>query len=87
MEKGDVEGALQAYRTAEEMYPGNLEIRYWCAVSLVNVGRVDKALPIFRGIFGRDPNWLTLTRRLPGVDLLKASNEDLQRILAQGAQQ
>jgi uncharacterized Ntn-hydrolase superfamily protein len=86
IEKGDVEGALKAYRTAEIMFPDNLEMQYWHAVSLVNVGRVDGALPMFRSIFAQDANWLALTERLPGVGLMKASDEDLGRILAQGAE-
>jgi uncharacterized Ntn-hydrolase superfamily protein len=84
MERGDVEGALEAYRTAEAMFPENLEMRYWHAISLANVGRIDEALPIFGDLFSKDENWLTLTRRLPGVDLLKVGERDLERILAQG---
>jgi uncharacterized Ntn-hydrolase superfamily protein len=84
MEAGDVQGALQAYQAAEAMFPGNLEMQYWHAVSLVNAGRVSEAMPLFHAIFARDPNWRTLTERLPGVDLLDVSDEDLGRILAQG---
>jgi uncharacterized Ntn-hydrolase superfamily protein len=81
IENGDVEGALVSYRTAEAMFPDNLEMKYWHAVSLVNVGRVDEALPLLHEVFQRDPNWRTLTERLPGVDLLDVSPEVLARIL------
>jgi uncharacterized Ntn-hydrolase superfamily protein len=81
LERGDVEGALNAYRTAEEMFPGNLEMRYWHAVSLANVGRVDEALPLFASIFNQDPNWRTLTERLPAVGVLEVSEAELERIL------
>jgi predicted Zn-dependent protease len=84
MEAGDVAGALQAYQAAEAMFPDNLEMQYWHAVSLVNGGRVSEALPLFDAIFARDPNWRTLTERLPGVGLLHVSDEELTRILAQG---
>jgi uncharacterized Ntn-hydrolase superfamily protein len=86
LEGGDVEAALDAYRTAQAMFPDNLEMKYWHAVSLANVGRLDKALPLFAEVFSQDPNWRALTDRLPRVDLLSVSGEDLQRIVAQGGQ-
>jgi uncharacterized Ntn-hydrolase superfamily protein len=81
LEQGDVEGALAAYSAAEVMFPDNLEMQYWHAVSLVNVGRIEEALPMFAAIFNQDPNWRTLTGRLPGVDVLDVGEEDLERIL------
>jgi uncharacterized Ntn-hydrolase superfamily protein len=84
IEAGDVEGALAAYRTAQEMYPGNLEMCYWHAISLANLGRIEEALPMFAAIFCRDPNWRTLTGRLPSVGLLEVSPKVLATILAQG---
>ena len=84
VEAGDVPGALESYRSAEAMCPENLEMQYWHAVSLANLGRVEEALPIFRAVFSRDPNWRTLTARLPGVGLLSAGEEGLTRILGQG---
>lgn len=83
MEKNDVETALREYGRAEKLVPGNLEMKYWHAVSLANAGRLEQALPIFENIFAQDRNWWTLTRRLPEVELLTASPGDLQRILAQ----
>jgi uncharacterized Ntn-hydrolase superfamily protein len=84
LEAGDVEGALAAYRTAQEMFPDNLEMRYWHAISLANLGRVDEALPMLAAIFVQDPNWRTLTGRLPAVGLLDVSEADLARIVAAG---
>jgi uncharacterized Ntn-hydrolase superfamily protein len=83
IEKNDVQGALKAYGTAEEMFPDNLEMKYWHAVSLVNVGLVDEALPLFKEIFTKDKNWHELTKRLPGVGLLKVDEKNLDRILSQ----
>lgn len=82
IEKNDIQGALKAYGAAEEMFPDNLEMKYWHAVSLANVGMVEESLPIFKSIFEKDQNWLTLTKRLPGVGLLNVSNKDLKRILS-----
>ena len=81
IEKNDVDGALKAYRTAEAMFPDNLEMKFWHAVSLANIGMVKESLPIFKVIFEQDQNWLILSKRLPGVGLLNVSDEDLQRIL------
>lgn len=82
IEKNDVQGALTAYAAAEEMFPDNLEMKYWHAVSLANVGMVNESLPIFKIMFEQDENWRILTQRLPGVDLLKVSDKDLQKILS-----
>ena len=82
IEKNDVQGALKAYGAAEEMFPDNLEMKYWHAVSLANVGMTDDALPIFKQIFKKDKNWRVLTKRLPGVGLLKVSKQDMNRILS-----
>jgi uncharacterized Ntn-hydrolase superfamily protein len=83
LEKNDVQGALAAYRTAEEIYPANPEIAYWHAISLANAGRVEQALPKFKKIFARDNNWLLMTQRLPEAGLLNVSQQDLESILSQ----
>jgi uncharacterized Ntn-hydrolase superfamily protein len=81
LEHGDVEGALDAYRTAESMFPDNLEMRYWHAICLANVGRVEEALPMFVSIFAQDPNWRALTERLPDVGVLEVGAEELKKVL------
>lgn len=81
VERKDDAGALREYGAAEAMFPDNLEMKFWHAVALVNMGRTDEALPLFRQIFARDPNWATLLPRLPGVSLLKADQAVLDRIL------
>jgi len=82
VEKNDVEGALREYSTAERMLPDNIEMKYWHAVALVNVGRLDESLPIFKAVFTADPNWIELTRRLPKVDLLHVDDKGMKKILA-----
>lgn len=82
IEHGDEEGALREYSTAEKIMPGDdTEMKYWHAVSLVNIGRLADALPLFKEVFRADPNWKTLTPRLFPVGLLKVSEEDLKKIL------
>ncbi|MBI1805552.1 MAG: DUF1028 domain-containing protein [Ignavibacteria bacterium] len=82
VEKSDVEGALREYGTAETMMPENLEMKYWHAVALVNVGKLQESLPIFKTVFDADPNWAELTPRLPKVDLLKVDEAALNKILS-----
>lgn len=83
IEKNDVDGALREYGAAEAMFPDNLEMTYWHAVALVNVGRLDESLPLFKKVFTGDPNWAELTPRLPKVGLISVDERGLQRILAQ----
>ena len=80
MEKADRAGALKAYSAAQLLCPDNIEMRYWHAISLVNMGMTEKALPIFREVFTAEGNWLILTDRLSAVGMLTASEEDLGRI-------
>ena len=81
IEKGEIETALKEYEAAESMFPENLEMKYWHAVSLVSVGKVDEALPLFKEVFAKDPHWKELTPRLPGVGLLPADTNVLDRIM------
>lgn len=81
-EKKDNEGALREYGAAEKLVPGNLEMIYWHAVALVNMGRVDESLSLFRKVFAGDPNWRTLTLRLPKSGLLPDDPKLIDRIVS-----
>lgn len=81
MEEGDMKLALEEYSAAEKMFPDNLEMKYWKAVTLSNNGRLDEALPIFKTVFSKDENWRELTKRLPDSDLLNLPESDVQTIL------
>jgi uncharacterized Ntn-hydrolase superfamily protein len=82
VEKKDNEGALREYSAAEKLVPGNAEMIYWHAVALVNMGRVDESLPLFRKVFAMDRNWLTLTPRLPKSGLLPNDPKIINRIVS-----
>lgn len=82
IENGDVDAALISYGAAEELFPENEEMQYWHAVSLVNAGRLNDALPIFKKVFDRNTDWKELTSRIVQVGILKLSTDDLQRILS-----
>ncbi len=82
IEKGDMELAMKEYSTAEEMFPENLEMKFWHAVTLAGSGKVDEALPLFKEVFIKDENWRTLTPRLVPIGLLTVSEEDLNKIIS-----
>jgi uncharacterized Ntn-hydrolase superfamily protein len=81
VETGDMATALKEYGSAEQMFPGNLEMKYWKAVALANNQRLSEALPIFREVFAADVNWKELTRRLPVSGLLNLPEDELNNIL------
>jgi uncharacterized Ntn-hydrolase superfamily protein len=81
VEKKDNEGALREYGAAEKLVPDNAEMIYWHAVALVNMGRVEESLPLFRKVFVMDKNWAELTPRLSKVGLLPDDSKMIERIL------
>ena len=82
VEKKDNEGALREYSAAEKLVPDNAEMIYWHAVALVNMGRVDESLPLFRKVFAMDRNWVILTPRLPKSGLLPDDAKVIERIVS-----
>ncbi|MDL1875671.1 DUF1028 domain-containing protein [Cytophagia bacterium CHB2] len=81
VEHNDMEKALAEYGAAQKMMPDNLEMAYWTATSLVNAGRLEESLPLFKKVFAGDPNWAELTPRLPGVGLLNVDEAGMKKIL------
>jgi uncharacterized Ntn-hydrolase superfamily protein len=77
-----VEEALQEYRAAAEMSPDIVELPFWHAVTLADMGRVEEALPIFQDVFAKNADWAKLLTRLPPAGLLRDDAEMIQRILA-----
>lgn len=81
VEKNDMATAMNEYNAAMKMFPANLEMQYWTAVTLANNKEMQKAIPVFKKVFAGNKNWKELTRRLPQVKLLTVSDADLKRIL------
>ncbi len=81
VEKGDNELAMKEYSAAEKMFPENIEMKYWHAVTLVNIGKIKEALPLFEEVFKKDDNWKELTKRLIKNELLNVNEEELKTIL------
>ncbi len=84
LEKGDIKGALEAYGTAQQMIPENVEMKYWHAVTLANQQLLDRALPLFEECFRVNRNWKILTPRIHSANLLTVSDAQLKEILALG---
>ncbi len=80
---GDLESALREYTAAAALAPENLELLFWQAVSMINVGRESEALPLFKKVFKADPNWAILTPRIRASGLLRVDDDTMERILDQ----
>ncbi len=81
MEHNDTQGALKAYSAAEELAPGNTEMVFWHAVSLVNAGKVDEAVPLLQKTYKADPRWKELLKRLPKSGLLPEDPKLMTKLL------
>jgi uncharacterized Ntn-hydrolase superfamily protein len=82
VEHGDMKLAMEEYSAAENMFPNNEEMKYWHAVTLVNNGDLNNALPLFKTVFSKNEDWKELTPRLVPIGLLNVSEEELERILS-----
>jgi len=80
VEKKDDAGALKAYAGAEALVPDNAEMVFWHAAALVNMGRVDEALPLFAKAYRLHPKWRDLVSRLPKAGLLPDDPKLVARI-------
>ena len=83
MTDGEVEKAIVAYSSAEELVPDNHEMIFWHAATLAAEGRVDESLPLFKRAFELWPLWRELVQRLPASGLLPDDAELMEKILSQ----
>lgn len=88
-EHNDNEGALREYSAAEQIAATTAgipqsryaEMIYWHAVALVNMKRVDEAIPLFAKAFAMEPGWRELTPRLSRAGLLPEDKVVIERIV------
>lgn len=78
VEKGDMANAMNEYHAAMKIFPENLEMQYWTAITLANNKDIRQASSMLQRIYKKDPNWRALTQRLPAAGLLTVSDTDLQ---------
>lgn len=81
VEKNDIQKAMEEYMAAEKMFPNNLEMKYWHAITLANNKDIKGAAAMLRSIYSKNANWRQLTRRLPKAGLLNVSEADLKLLL------
>jgi len=89
MDKGDSEMALNhldaamaAYGDAAKQLPGNVEVKYWSALTMYTAGHEKEALAYFKDVFAKEPKWMEVTRRLPASGLLP--EDQVGKIVAVG---
>jgi len=63
--------------------PGNVEILFWHAATLAQIGEVDRSLPIFKEVFDRDPIWRDVVPRLVPSELLPDDPTLIEKIVSQ----
>lgn len=80
---GKLDLAKSEYEKAAQLAPGNAEILYWYAVTLVSIGEVDKSLSIFAETFKADERWRTLIPRLVKAKLLPDDDTIISKIMEQ----
>jgi uncharacterized Ntn-hydrolase superfamily protein len=80
--KNDVQAAVEHYTRATRMAPDIAELPFWQAVSLFVAGQEDKALPLFKDVFAREPRWARLVPRLPAAGLLPDDPKKIEKILS-----
>lgn len=80
VEKNEMKNAMDEYNAAMKMFPENLEMQYWTAITLANDKQVEKASKMLQKIYEKDSNWRELTKRLPKVGLLHVSEAELAEL-------
>ena len=81
LEVNEVDKALLEYDRASNLYPENPELPYWSAVTLVGLGDIDKALPIFSKVFKKEPRLRMMTPRIVDAGLLPKDQNILKLIM------
>jgi len=80
--RGDQETTEREFAAAERLIGDNPEMRYWHAIALLSLGKIDDGLAILREVGRRDRNWIELTLRLPDfISRADASLKDRVRKL------
>ena len=83
IEHGDTAGALREYSAAMKLAPHVAEMHFWTAVSMVNAGMVEEAIPHLAVAFADTlGDWRETLRRLPASELLPDDPALLDRLLS-----
>ncbi|MGH7923933.1 MAG: DUF1028 domain-containing protein [Candidatus Binatus sp.] len=66
-QRGDLAATEREFTDAERLIGDNPEMRYWHAIALLGLGKIDDGLAILREVGRRDRSWIELTLRLPAL--------------------
>jgi uncharacterized Ntn-hydrolase superfamily protein len=80
VEKGDMQKAMFEYSSAEKMFPGNEEMKFWHAVTLINKNKKAEGYTILREVFKLNKNYRILIPRIIKAGLLNVNAEEEKRI-------
>ena len=91
VEHKDNQAALREYGAAAKLaqnMPGVdksrvAEMNFWHAQALVQMGRVDESLPLFKKAFELHPQWVVMVPRVQKTGLLPNDPKVIDKILAQ----
>jgi uncharacterized Ntn-hydrolase superfamily protein len=75
--------AIGSYRRAVELAPEKEELRYGLATILLEAGRDEESLPLFREVFREHPVWVEITKRYLISGELPNDPARIQRVLGQ----
>jgi uncharacterized Ntn-hydrolase superfamily protein len=67
MARGDFDTFNREFDSAARLIGDNPEMRFWHAIGLLGVGKIEQGIEILRDVAARDRNWITLALRLPAV--------------------
>ncbi len=59
VEENQMQKAMSEYNQATKMFPDNLEMQYWTAITLANNKEISKASVMLQRIYQKDSNWRT----------------------------
>ncbi len=80
-EKGDMKRALEEYKRSAELYPENVELKFWQAVSLIDHGEVKEGKAILKRVLRSHPDMRTMLKRMPAAGLLRVDPKTIHELL------
>lgn len=81
IENKDMELALREYGLAQQLFPENIEMSFWTAITQINNGKINEAIPVLQKVFDQNIRWKELIVRLPKSGLINLSDQELKSIL------
>lgn len=81
VEQNEMQKAMDEYGAAMKMFPENLEMQYWTAITLASNKKIEEAITMLQKIYKKEPHWRELTKRLPRVGLLSVTDSELNSLI------